>query len=180
MRSYLILLLSLVIPIVCTAQDEMSDDDSAAMIASAVSAAPASLSDSAAVMDWEHNVLREGSNGFTCFPDNPETDGNDPACLDSEWIAFFGAWMNKEEYKPSGYGIGYMLVGSSPNSNTDPFAEGPTDDNEWMTESMPHVMVIVPDPSTLDGMNTDPSTGTPFVMWRGTDMAHVMMPMPGQ
>ena len=119
MRSYLTLLLSLIIPIVCTAQDEMSVDERAAMIADAVSAAPASLSDGAAVMDWDNNTLREGSNGFTCFPDNPDTEGNDPACLDAEWIAFFGAWMNKKEYKPSGYGIGYMLVGSSPRSSTD-------------------------------------------------------------
>jgi hypothetical protein len=44
-----------------------------------------------------------------------------------------------------------MLVGSGIGiSNTDPFAEEATDDNEWMEMSMPHIMVIVPDQSTLD------------------------------
>ena len=172
-------LLILIIPIACTAQDEMSDEHRAAMIASAVSAAPASVSDDATVMDWDNNVLREGSNEFTCFPDNPDSSSNDPACIDAPWAAFFDAWMNKTEFSASGHGVGYMMVGSSPNSNTDPFAEGPADDNEWMTKSTPHIMIIVPDASSLEGMNTDPSTGTPWVMWRGTDLAHIMIPTRG-
>ncbi len=71
-----------------------------------------------------------------------------------------------------------MLVGSSPESNIDPYAEGPTADNEWMTESTPHIMMIVPDPSVLKGLTSDPKNGGPWVMWRGTPYVHVMIPTP--
>jgi hypothetical protein len=30
----------------------------------------------------------------------------------------------------------------------------------------------------LEGMSTDPDNGGPYVMWRGTDFAHVMIPTP--
>lgn len=117
---------------------------------------------------------------FACLPDNPDTSGNDPMCIDAEWFALIEAWINKKPYSASGYGMGYMLVGSAPESNTDPYAEGPTDDNERMSESVPHFMMIVPDPSSLDGMNSDPWSGTPWVMWRGHEHAHIMMPMPAR
>ena len=35
----------------------------------AMSAGPASISADATVLDWELNVLREGSNEWTCLPD---------------------------------------------------------------------------------------------------------------
>jgi len=46
-----------------------------------------------------------------------------------------------------------------------------------MAESAPHIMVIVPGQSHLRGMNTDPITGTPWVMWRRTHLAHIMVPV---
>ena len=42
--------------------------------------------------------------------------------------------------------------------------------------SSPHVMVIVPDPAQLDALSTDPQNGGPWVMWKGTKYAHIMMP----
>jgi hypothetical protein len=38
-------------------------------------------------------------------------------------------------------------------------------------------MVVIPDTSQLDKMNSDPSTGGPWVMWKGTPYAHIMVPM---
>jgi hypothetical protein len=37
-------------------------------------------------------------------------------------------------------------------------------------------MVIVPDPAQLDALPTDPQNGGPWVMWKGTKYAHIMMP----
>lgn len=54
--------------------------------ANAVSAAPQELGATATVMDWDHSVLRQGTNGSTCFPDVPNTPGNAPMCLDAQWV----------------------------------------------------------------------------------------------
>lgn len=151
--------------------------DKASLIASAVSAAPNSISADATVMDWQQNVLREGSNGWTCLPDMPESPGNDPMCLDKPWLNWAHAWMTKTKPTHTDIGFGYMLRGDSPASNTDPFAEGPTPDNEWITEAVPHIMMIVPDPKVLEGVPTDPKNGGPWVMWRGTPYVHVMIPV---
>lgn len=162
--------LSLVIASTANSQDKE------ALIASAISAAPASVSADARVMDWQQNVLREGSNGWTCLPDMPDSPGNDPMCLDEPWLKWAHAWMTKTKPTVSGIGFGYMMRGDSPASNTDPFAEGPTADNEWISDPVPHIMMIVPDPSVLDGLPTDPKNGGPWVMWRGTPYVHVMIP----
>ena len=50
-------------------------------IQSARSAAPASISAEATVMDWDLNVISEGSNVWTCLPDRPDTPGPDPWCV---------------------------------------------------------------------------------------------------
>jgi ketosteroid isomerase-like protein len=73
-------------------------------------------------------------------------------------------------------GISYMLAGDDCGSNIDPYAEGPTEDNERVV-SGPHLMVIVPDIELLEGIPTDPDNGGPFVMWKGTPYAHIMVPL---
>ena len=69
-----------------------------------------------------------------------------------------------------------MLAGDEGASNIDPFASGPTQDNEWVVEG-PHMMLIAPDLSMLAGMTRDFSLGGPYVMWDGTPYAHVMVPV---
>lgn len=181
MKPTLAILLILTIPVMVWAQEdqstEITDEQKTALVENATSAAPPNIAEDATVVDLNLNVIREGSNGFTCLPDDPEQPGNSPACVDDEWLKFFKAWMGETDYTPKDVGIGYMLAGGSPNSNVDPYAEGPTEDNEWMSNPVPHVMVIVPDASDLEGFNTDPTTGTPWLMWRGTDLAHIMVPM---
>ena len=155
-----------------------------AKIKSAMSAAPASIANQATIMDWpateggEMILLREGDNGYTCLPDMPATSGNDPMCLDEPWLKWADAWMNKKEFKTDRMGFGYMLQGGSPESNTDPYATGPTSDNEWLTEGVPHLMIIVQDESMLDGLPVTPDKGGPWVMWRNTPYVHIMVPMP--
>jgi hypothetical protein len=102
--------------------------------------------------------------------------GNAPMCLDANWREVIDALMNRRDPAFSGVGFSYMLQGDMPVSNTDPYATGPTADNEWIAEGGPHIMVVFSDPAMLDGISTDPNNGGPFVMWKGTPYAHVMIP----
>ncbi len=159
----------------------MNDKDK---IRNAMSSAPASVAAKATIKDWpakaggEMPVLRAGSNGWTCLPDMPDTEGNDPMCLDDMWLAWADAWMNKKPLKNERMGFGYMLQQNGADSNTDPYATAPAPDNEWMKEGVPHMMILVPDATSLKGVPTDPHQGGPWVMWRGTPYVHVMAPMP--
>ena len=155
------------------------EDDHAAMVENALSAAPAAIAAGAAVMDGDGNVLREGSNGYTCLPDNPDEPGNSPMCLDETWLAWAHAWMNGEDPPATEtISFGYMLQGGAAGeSNVDPYAEGPTADNEWMPEpGPPHVMMVVPNGEWLKGLPTTPEGGGPWVMWKDTPLVHVMIP----
>lgn len=148
-----------------------------ALIKEALSAAPATIALDATVVDWEENVLRQGDNGWVCFPSPPETS-NSPMCFDEAWSSFGQSWMNRDP-NPIGVdqvGIAYMLQGDDGSSNVDPWAEGPAPDNEWVVEG-PHLMIIVPDPAALEGLPTDPDNGGPYVMWRDTPYAHIMVPI---
>ena len=125
-----VLLLSCVavvfLPAGATAQD-------ADLVENALSAATAAIASGAAVMDGEGNVLREGSNGYTCMPDNPDLPGNSPMCLDDTWLAWAHAWRTGEDPPAiEAISFGYMLQGGNPGSNTDPNATEATDDIEWM------------------------------------------------
>lgn len=159
----------LVLPAYGNAQSE------AEAIREALSAAPAAVAADATVMDWEQNVLREGTNGWTCMPSPPNMENNS-MCLDETWLVWALAWMNREPVEIDRVGVSYMLEGDAGGSNVDPFAEGPTPDNEWVTEG-PHLMVIVPNLEDLEGLPTDPDNGGPYVMWRGTPYAHIMIPV---
>ena len=84
--------------------------------------------------------------------------------------------MSKKDPPTKGSGIGYMLKGDKGVSNTDPFATAPTATNQWIV-APPHIMVLLPDPAQLDAFPTDPHTGGPWVMWKGSKYAHLMVPV---
>ena len=155
-------------------------------IANAKSAAPAAIAKNATIMDWpdtpegKARQLRAGTNGWVCFPNSPGSFGgaslNDPMCFDKQWQAWGDAWMSKTAPNVTGSGLAYMLAGDRGASNTDPFATGPTADNQWVV-SPAHVMVIYKDLTMLDAFPTDPMNGGPWVMWKGTPYAHLMVPV---
>ncbi|MGH7477576.1 MAG: hypothetical protein ACRELD_15015 [Longimicrobiales bacterium] len=153
-------------------------------IENAMSAAPPEIAEDAAVMDWpsaegaEMLELRAGTNGWTCMPDVPATPGADPMCLDEVFLSWAAAWQSRATPDVDRVGTGYMLRGGYDASNTDPFATEPGPGNEWI-QTGPHVMMVVPDVAALEGMTDDPANGGPWVMWRGTPYAHIMMPVPG-
>ena len=97
-------------------------------------------------------------------------------CLDKEWQAWGDAWMNrKDPPKRQTVGVAYMLKGDKGASNTDPYATKPTADNQWVV-SGPHIMILPVDASQLDSYPTDWTKGGPWVMWKGTPYAHIMVP----
>jgi hypothetical protein len=152
-------------------------------IANAMSAAPTALASLATIMDWPASdsvppaVLRQGSNGWSCLPDMPDTQGNDPMCLDKSWQAWVQAYVTHKPPQLSGIGVSYMIApGYGTGSNTDPYATGPTADNQWGHDA-PHLMIVVPDVAALQGLPTTRQDGAPFVMWTGTPYAHIMVPL---
>ena len=169
------LLLGVVLGAALTSAVVVAGDAASELKKDALSAAWPGMVDGAQVVDWEGNVLQEGANGYTCLPTPPMLSGTAPMCMDSEWMEWADAWSNKKDFAADRIGISYMLAGDEGASNIDPFAEGPTDDNEWIVEG-PHLMVIAP-PGMLDTFPTDPQSGGPYVMWKGTPYEHLMVPV---
>lgn len=149
-------------------------------IESAMRAAPATIAKEAAVMmanpDGTMKMLREGTNGFTCMPDNPNTPGQDPMCMDSNALKWAEAWIGKKPPPPNNVGLMYMLAGGSDASNTDPYGTKPAD-GKWV-ETGPHVMVVGAESlNKLYPAGEKPDTTKPYVMFGGTPYAHMMIPL---
>lgn len=171
-RSLLLLaLLPLAVPAPARAQDGTD-----ARIRSALSAALPALGEHATIVDLDGTVLRKGTSDWVCMPDMPDVPNDSPMCLDATWREVIDAWQNHREPRVRALGISYMLRGDLPVSNTDPFATAPTPDNAWIQVGKPHIMLVLPDPALLEGVSTDPDNGGPWVMWKGTPYAHVMIP----
>jgi hypothetical protein len=147
-----------------------------AKIHNALTAGPASITGAAAVMDFDNSVLREGTNGWTCFPDFPGTPANDPSCMDEESLRLYQAFLNREEPEVTGIGIAYMLQGDAVASNSDPFATEPPAGQDWQYDP-PHLMLISPDPELYRRFPTDPANGGPWVMFANTPYQHIMVPV---
>jgi hypothetical protein len=148
----------------------------AAKIKSALAAAPAAISKDATVMDMPSmKVLKKGTNGWTCIPDGP-SPGVDPMCLDKNGMAWADAWMNHKDPPKDKMAIGYMLMGGSDASNTDPYATTPKSGDKWV-DTGPHMMVLnIGD--HFDGYpTTSTNTKVPYVMFPNTPYAHLMIPV---
>jgi len=152
-------------------------------ITMAMRAAPPEISSKATIVemnekDMSMNTLRAGTNGWTCMTSTgqPSPQGQeDPMCMDKAFMQLISAYMSKGEPKLTEVATAYMLMGDKGASNTDPYAEGPTATNNWIV-SPAHIMIAVPDPKALDMYPTDPHAGGPWVMWKGTKYAHLMVP----
>jgi len=149
-------------------------------IANAMNAAPAAVGQGAAIMEMGADMklvqLRAGTNGWTCLPDNPQTPGNDPMCVDKNFIGWVSGWLGHTKPVITTAGFAYMLLGGTDASNTDPFKMKPDSGQSWV-DTGPHVMMVVPDPAALKGLSTDYRSGGPYIMWQNTPYAHVMMPI---
>ena len=152
------------------------------LIKSAMSAAPRKVGAGATIVvagkDGGMRTLREGSNGYTCMPDNPATPGPDPMCMDRAALDWAGAWMAHKEPAAGKVGFMYMLAGGTDASNTDPYATRPGPDKHWV-KTGPHVMLVGADQAFYDmyPKSADPDTAMPYVMWPGTPYQHLMIPV---
>ena len=151
----------------------MAEKSKAELIAEAESAAPKAVTQNATIKTPDGQVLRKGSNGWTCYPGQPIIG---PMCNRPQWDALLAALMKKEPIKVKEFSVSYMLAGEGEAigvSNTDPFATKPTSDNDWVKEG-PHLMILVPDQAILEGLSTNPNDPV-YVMWKGTPYAHIMV-----
>ena len=154
-------------------------------------AAPDYIAADAGVLGPDMSVLREGTNGWTCLPVNPRgqsdpengwVDAHEamPLCGDAEVFKWISAYLADETPVMDKDGYAWMLHGDMGEDNTTPktLTEEESAEGHWI-ESGPHLMRMPANPSSLDGMTTDFSTGAPYVMFAGTVYAHVMYPMAG-
>ncbi len=163
-----VLLLSLLVT--GCAQTQASDVE---LIADAESAAPESVTKNATIKTSDGRVLRQGSNSWTCYPGSGAIG---PMCNQAQWDELIGAVMAKEPIDVQKFSLSYMMAGEGEAlgvSNVDPFATEPTDDNQWVKEG-PHLMILVPDQTALEGLSTDPNDPV-YVMWKDTPYAHIMV-----
>ena len=148
-----------------------------AELARAEAAGPSSLTKNATIMDRDGKVLRKGTNGWTCMPDNPDTPGTDPMCMNEPWLDFKDAKKNKTKPTYTQVGIAYMLQGDTPVSNTDPYASTPRPGEDWVEGLGAHIMLLIPDVAAMKNVSTDSKNGGPWIMWSGTPYAHLMIPI---
>ncbi len=148
-------------------------DDKMATIANAESAAPASVTANATIKAADGTVLRKGSNGYTCYPQQ-EIIG--PMCNEAVWDDLIDSMLHKEGFTPDKFSVSYMLAGEGTAlgvSNSDPYASDPDASDDWVKEG-PHLMIVVPDRAMLEGLSTNPNDPV-YVMWKDTPYAHIMV-----
>jgi len=96
---------SFVLLMECLCRRHKSPGNDKQMIVSAMSAAPDKVAKGATIMAMEAGskmrTLREGTNGFTCMPDNPATPGPDPMCMDKNAMEWVHAWIAHTAHLPA-------------------------------------------------------------------------------
>ena len=147
--------------------------DNSTLIAQARSAAPSMVSAEATIM-YRGKVLAKGSNNWICLPETLPDD-NAPMCNDGQWMAMMKAVGNKAAFQSQGIGFSYMLAGDGGVSNSTPYHADHANAPDFIKEGG-HLMLIVPK-ELLSGVTDDPHAGGPYVMWRNTPYAHLMIPV---
>lgn len=183
MRNYMVSLISGIFLVGCATEGERfswlsrGGDGATDVITSAESAGPDSIAKAATITDLQGNVLRTGTNGWTCIPDDPAAEGTNPWCFNDAWSNLRAALGAGTEPSYKTVGIAYMLAGDAPVSNTDPAATEFTTESDWVTGLGAHLMLIVPGENAWAGYTADAHNGAPWIMWPGTPYEHLMVPI---
>src|SRR5262249_51398801 len=162
--------------------NRVSGHECPSRLSSATSAAPPAVTKDATIVAVGSNgklrTLREGQGAFTCVPDDPNTPGNDPMCLDQNGLEWFKALLAHETPPEGKIWFAYMLKGGSDASNDDPFASEPATGKKWV-QTGPHVMIGGPGiTKMLDSYPASADdTRRPYIMFGGTPYEHVMLPV---
>src|ERR1700693_5591263 len=154
---------------------QAADDTKEVKIKRAMSAGAPSVTAKAKIVEMDDKgkmiVLREGNNGWTCFPGHQGVIADDPECDDEAARQWEDDWM-AHKAKPSNTrpGLIYMFAGGTDWSARDPWATSGTPIQE-----PPHWMIMWPfDPKASALSDKVKTTGT-WIMWAGTPYAHLMI-----
>jgi hypothetical protein len=110
------------------------------------------------------------------MPNSSNAVGENPMCLDPQFQKWAQAYMSKGTPKLTGIGVAYMLQGDRGASITDPYADPAKPPKDWVIAG-PHIMVAGPSSTSLSSLPANPNGGLPWVMWKGTPYAHIMVPV---
>ena len=167
----------LMVPVVPTPDEVMGDVDEATD--NLLRSAPAGVALNAPIMGDPEKagdprvVVKEGTNGWLCYPDGVSSPGNDPSCSDPMMDAF---WSIGDTQSVERVGLSYMLQGGSDPSNDDPSLSSPREDEEWVF-TPPHVMLVIPGGFDEGHFTTDHMSGYPYIMYSETGYEHIMIPV---
>jgi len=152
------------------------------------SSAPDFIGDFATVVSASGDILREGTNGWTCLPfiampkmGFKTANEAAPACADENAVAWANAYMSQSKPEIQNDGWIWMIHGDTGVDNFRPYSEGDkenTDPEDWIYSGS-HLMLMPKDPASLEGVSTDFTTGAPYVMMKGTPFVHLMIPLEG-
>jgi len=152
------------------------------------SAAPDFIGNFATVVGASGKVIREVTNGWTCLPFIPmpkmgfkTANEAAPACADANAVAWANAYIAQAKPEIENDGWIWMKHGDTGVDNFRPYSEGDkanTKAEDWIYSGS-HLMLMPKDPSSLDGVSTDFTTGAPYVMMKGTPFVHLMIPLDG-
>jgi hypothetical protein len=149
------------------------EEEEEAKIKSAMAGGPPEIAKNARIVEFGERgnltTLREGSNGWTCFPGHPGMTG--AMCLDEpalHWLTDLIA--HKPKPTNTRPGILYMLKGGMRRSATDPWATDGTPVKE-----PPHWALIWPFNPKEAGLSDKPKDTGAWVMYAGTPYAHLMI-----
>ena len=175
MTTTRLLLVSFFTLCVSTTNVFASAESDAAKIQRAMKAAPSSISAEATIMDADKTILRQGTNGWTCFPGVPLIPGDKhPMCNDAVWMTFLDALFNGQNPPArTTVGYSYMLRGDALVNNDDP-SGGPSG---IFDQEGPHIMILHPTTDEIADLPRNPNAGGPYVMWDLTPLVHVMVPL---
>lgn len=148
-------------------------DSPTAEISRAMSAGPTYVVRNATIAKMDKTghltIIRQGSNGFTCMPGNPDKVGMPAMCVDGpslQWFTDFAEHKPKPTNKVPG--ITYMLAGATQRSDSNPY-----DKTDPPITVPGHWMIMWPfDPKTTGLPTTHRDTGA-YIMWAGTPYAHM-------
>ena len=140
-------------------------------IAIAMSAGPPEIAKAARIIEVDESgkieVLRNGTDGFTCMPGHGDTH---PAmCADQASMQWFeDAAAHRPKPTNTVPGITYMLFGATQRSISDP-----NDTTSPLKKIGPHWMIMWPfDPKTTGLPSSYPGTEA-YIMFAGTPWAHL-------
>jgi hypothetical protein len=157
-----VLLITAVVTYAQTPASPKSKSD-AEKIESALQAGPKFVTQNATVLDYptspggEYQVLRAGTNEWTCLPGFPQGPHDEPGCFDQVFLQFIKDSMAGRTPNVQRIGISYMYGGKWVPNKSHAMGSGA----EFHVG--PHIMIIGLDQKTMQTLNQDASNGEPYV-----------------